>query len=216
MHLSTNQRRPVFVVEELRSHAESFQRGGRLQETYRVRHGEKVYSVMKYESGVHRVQRVPKTETGHSRLNHIVAALPEADETSTSRLSRGPAHRHAGHVASGPRLGRVNTTYSAVRITHIPSPTRWCSRRSSAPASRTAGLHADAACPLYEAELEKQQAEQGAERLSQIGHGNRLRRPHAPPTSRRTASRTTASASTPRGLRLLTSSAGRPRSMPCR
>ena len=115
--------------------------------------GAGAYSRLKFESGVHRVQRVPKTESqGRIQTSTAtVAVLPEAEEIDV-QINQSDL-RIDTYCASGPGGQCVNTTYSAVRITHIPTGT--------------------VVTCQDEMELEKQQAELGAERQSQIGHGNR-------------------------------------------
>lgn len=108
--------------------------------------GEKVYSVMKFESGVHRVQRVPKTESqGRIQTSTAtVAVLPEADDIDI-QINQEDL-RIDTYCASGPGGQGVNTTYSAVRITPADKY-RGAVTRSALTDTKPRGLYANASCP---------------------------------------------------------------------
>lgn len=139
--------------------------------------GQGAYSKLKYESGVHRVQRVPETESGgriHTSTS-TVAVLPEVDDVNEVQINQNDlridVYRSSGHGGQC-----VNTTDSAVRITHLPTGiVIACQDEKSQLKNKEKALKI-LRSKLYEMEQEKQRSEIAEERKSQVGTGDRSER----------------------------------------
>ena len=146
---------------------------GGLKEAIATIEGRGVYSKLKYESGVHRVQRVPATEAS-GRIHTstaTVAVLPEAEEVDVQILDKDL--RIDTFCSSGPGGQSVNTTYSAVRITHLPTNTVVSQQDEKSQVKNKAKAMKVLRARLYEMEMRKQQEAIAKDRKSQVGTGER-------------------------------------------
>ena len=146
---------------------------GGVKEVIATIEGRGVYSKLKYESGVHRVQRVPATEAaGRIHTSTVtVAVLPEAEEVDVQINPKDL--RIDTFCSSGPGGQSVNTTYSAVRITHIPTNTVVSQQDEKSQIKNKAKAMRVLRSRLYEMEMRKQQDAIAKDRRSQVGTGER-------------------------------------------
>lgn len=167
VHYAESRRWKVELIE-----AEETGIGGMKSVNFMVS-GQGAFSVLKYESGVHRVQRVPKTESG-GRIHTstvTVAVMPEAEDVDIEindadiRIDVMRASGNGGQC--------VNTTDSAVRLTHYPTGIVIYSQTEKSQLQNKNKAFALLRTKLYDLELQKQQDEASAQRLSQIGTGDR-------------------------------------------
>ena len=167
LHYAESKRWKVELVE-----CEEIGIGGMKNVTFMI-DGQGAYSMMKYESGVHRVQRVPETESG-GRIHTstiTVAVMPEAEDVDVHIDEKDI--RIDVMRASGNGGQCVNTTDSAVRLTHYPTGIVIYSQTEKSQLQNKAKAFALLRSKLYDMELQKQHDAEAADRRSQIGTGDR-------------------------------------------